>query len=176
MRRRPYSNTAILFAASTVILIAAATATKAGNHGCARCGREQSCQKVCRLVREEKKVNIVCWGCKCEDFCLPGHSDRDCKHCEAVCETDECNQDGVCSKAKPFVWYDWLPGCSKGIATKNKLMKKTVVKTIPSYKWIVEDLCSQCLKQCDGGAPPTGTPIPPPPPVPGAKVVYGRVE
>jgi hypothetical protein len=176
--RNPFcSPLAIVLSFGTALIIAAASATKAGNHGCAHCGREQSCQKVCRLVCEEKKVNVVCWGGKCEDFCLPGHSQRDGKHCEAACEAEACNQDGICSKPKPFVWHDWIPGCSKGSATKHKLMKKTVVKTVPSYKWVVEDLCPQCLNKCQNcEPPPSGAPVPPPPPAPGAKVVYGRVE
>jgi len=31
--------------------------------------------------------------------------------------------------------------------TRKKLMKKTVTKKIPSYKWVVEDLCKECLSK-----------------------------
>jgi hypothetical protein len=176
MRNLSYFTPALALAACAALAFAVGSATEAALHGCAHCGREESCQKICRLVCEEKKVNVVCWGSKCEDFCLPGHSHRDSKHCEDVCEVEKCNEEEVCSKPRPFIWYDWIPGCSKGIATKKKLMKKTVVKTVPSYRWVVEDLCAQCLRQCEDAPPPAaGAPIPPPP-VSGAKVVYGRRE
>lgn len=174
MRTQSNGNLVIVPAFSIVLMVGLLSAARAGIHGCAHCGCERSCQKVCRLICEEKKVNVVCWGCKCEDFCLSGHSHRDCKHCEEVCEADACSKEGVCSHPKPFVWYDWIPGCSPGIATKKKLMKKTVVKTIPSYKWVVEDLCPQCVNKCQNCDPPSaGAPVPPPP-LPGAKLLYGR--
>ena len=47
----------------------------------------------------------------------------------------------ICSQSKDFVWYDWEPGCAKHIHTKKKLMKRTISKTIPGFKWVVEDLC-----------------------------------
>ena len=50
-----------------------------------RCGGP--CKKVCRLVCEEKKVEVVCWGCKCEDFCVPGPGCPTCEHCKCVCQT-----------------------------------------------------------------------------------------
>jgi hypothetical protein len=169
----------------TILLIAAlvafgtaslAPSTRAGIHGCARCGCDHGCQKVCRLVSEEKKVNVICWGCKCEDFCAPGHSHRDCKHCEEVCEDCECGPDAVHTKPKPFVWYDWIPGCSKQIYTKKKLMKKTVEKKVPSFKWVVEDLCPRCLQRYEQAPPPpAGVPVPRPP-LPNAKVVYTQPE
>jgi hypothetical protein len=61
------------------------------------------------------------------------------------------------------VWYDWIPGCAGGITTKNKLMKRTVVKRVPTYKWVVEDLCDGCERNCVGAAVPINVEIPPPP-------------
>lgn len=110
----------------------------AGEGNCAHCGCACACQKVCRLVCEEKKVEIVCWGCKHEDFCLPGPGERGCKHCETVCDDPT-----VCNKPKDFVWYDWIAGCAS-LHTKTKLMKKTITKKVPSYKYVVEDLCEGC--------------------------------
>jgi hypothetical protein len=132
----------------------------AGDH-CAHCGC-QDCERVCRLVREDKKVNITCWGCKCEDFCAPGKSCRDGRNCEEVC--DDCDGE-VCTAPKKFVWYNWVPGCAEHIYTKKKLMKKTVVKTIPSYKWVVEDLCPNCQGKCQCAEVEPGAKIPDPPPV-----------
>ena len=36
-----------------------------------------------------------------------------------------------------------MPGGAK-IYTKTKLMKKVETVTVPSYKWVVEDMCVQC--------------------------------
>jgi hypothetical protein len=130
-----------------------------GGDRCAHCGC-QGCEQVCRLVREDKKVSITCWGSKCEDFCSPGKSCRQDRHCEEVC--DECDGE-VGAAPKKFFWFDWMPGCARNVYTKKKLMKKTVEKKIPSYKWIIEDLCPAC--QAKWGAAPIepGVPIPQPP-------------
>jgi len=141
--------------------------------GCHHCGCHRPCEKVCRLVREEKKVTIVCWGCKCEDFCDPGKSYRGCLNCEEVCIEDEAAEGDIpCSASKNFVWYDWTPGCVKGIYTKKKLMTKTIEKKIPSYKWVVEDLCSDCECKCLATQIEPGIIVPLPPEV-NAKMVYG---
>jgi hypothetical protein len=122
---------------------------QAGDGCCDRCGCTANCRKLCRLVCEDKKVEVVCWGCKCEEFCVAGPSKPGCKHCECVCGTcDEKGSDSaVCAKPKRFVWFNWLPGCAQ-CYTRTKLMKKTVTVTVPSHKWVVEDLCSQCAAAC----------------------------
>jgi len=109
-----------------------------GEGCCAHCKCQCECQKVCRLVKEEKKVEIVCWGCKHEDFCLPGPNQRCDKHCETVCDDAT-----ICTTPKNFVWYEWIPGCAT-MQSKTKLMKKTITKKIPSFKYVVEDLCEKC--------------------------------
>ena len=118
---------------------------QAGEGCCAQCGCQAQCNKVCRLVCEEQKVTVTCWGCKQEDFCLPGHNKRACEHSEVVC--DECGDtagaSSVFTKPKNFVWADWIPGCAT-FHTKTKLMKKTVTKKVPGFKWVVEDLCATC--------------------------------
>lgn len=135
----------------------------AGHGHCSHCRCQSSCRKVCRLVCEEKKVEVICLGGKCEDFCLPGPSKRGCRHCEELCATcPSCAKDGVVAGPKKFVWYEWIPGCAK-LHTKNKLMKKVETKKIPSYKWVVEDLCGRCEGNCLGAAVPADAEIPPPP-------------
>jgi hypothetical protein len=103
------------------------------------------------LVCEEEKVEIVCWGCKCEDFCLPGPSKPSCKHCKCVCA--ECDENGdktaICTKPKRFIWVNWLPSYAK-IYSRTKLMRKTVTVTVPSYRWVTEELCSRCAAVCNG--------------------------
>lgn len=113
--------------------------------GCRHCGCHNGCRKVCRLVCEEKKVEITCWGSKEEEFCIPGPSRPGCKHCETVCAECDDKHDPKSPLVLPkkFVWTEWIPGCAK-VHTRKKLMKRTITKTIPSYKWVVEDLCDQC--------------------------------
>lgn len=122
---------------------------------CASCGCRTGCEKVCRLVHEDKKVPVVCWGAQKEDFCIPGPSAPGCWHSETVC--DECGTPGArqpdCVKAKIFAWRDWLPGCAT-IHTKTKLMKKTVATKAPSFHWVVEDLCETCRSRAVAGAVP----------------------
>ena len=153
--------------------IALAKDAMAGGGHCAHCGCQAATQKVCRLVKEEKKVELVCWGCQSEDFCLPGPSKRGCQHREIVCDDCEENADSHApqAKAKKFVWTDWIPGCSATVHTKKKLMKKVVTKKVPSYKWVVEDLCSQCDADCIGASVSPGDRMPMPP-VADAKLRY----
>lgn len=142
----------------------------AGEHGCLRCGcRDQKCCKVCRLVKEDRKITTTCWGMKDEDFCVPAPSTPDCKHCEPVCQTDP--KSGVTSCQKRLVWTSWIPGCGGDVMTRHKLMKKTVTKTVPSFKWVVEDLCPKCVAACEPITVPDGTTVPQPPRVRNAVVV-----
>ena len=131
---------------------------------CAHCGHEGDCQKICRLVTENRKVTITCWGVQSEDFCDPCPSERGCEHCEMVCDESHAPI-APCVRPKRFVWTEWLPTGTRRIYTKKKLMKKTVTKTIPSYKWVVEDLCTQCEPSCQSVTVPPDTKIPPVPAV-----------
>ena len=153
-----------------------AVRTCAGGHGCAQCGCTMECEKVCRLVCEEKKVEVVCWGCKSEDFCNPGPSKPGSKHCEPVCGNcgEQADPKEPHSAPKKFVWREWIPGCAK-VYTNKKLMKLTTTKTIPSYKWVVEELCRTCAAKCASATPAAGAEIPPAP-AGDAKVVPVRRE
>jgi len=156
-----YMNRLALVLLATAVLAVAAKAGEGLFGHCAHCGCQENCCKVCRLVCEEKKVEVVCWGCECEDFCVPGPSKPGCKHCEIVC--DECAADSkVHSHAKKFVWTEWIPGCAE-IHTKKKLMKKTIVKKVPSYKWVVEDLCKDCEAKAPAAPIQPGMVVPKPP-------------
>lgn len=149
--------------AGLACLVISATGVRAGGGGCAHCGCYEACHKTCRLVCEDKKVPVTCWGCKTEDFCVPGPSTPGCEHCDTVC--DECSNDPKApySQAKRFIWTEWIPGGCAKVVTKKKLMKKTVTKTVPSYKWVVEDLCPECEARCQTVQVPAGTAIPPAP-------------
>jgi hypothetical protein len=39
------------------------------------------------------------------------------------------------------------------MATKKVLLRKTVTKTVPSYRWVVEDLCGNCREKIKAAAP-----------------------
>lgn len=139
----------------------------AGEHCCAHCGCYDGCHSVCRLVKEEKKVETICWASQCEDFCVPCPSKRGCKNCLEI-DCGERPEDECCEWCCPpprLVWFDWIPGCAK-IFTKRKLMKKVVTTKIPSYKWVVEDLCAQCEAKSPSAEPEPGAKIPPPPAAP----------
>ncbi|MDZ4821659.1 MAG: hypothetical protein SGJ20_22090 [Planctomycetota bacterium] len=132
--------------------------------GCAHCGCSEPCNKVCRLVKEEKKVKVICWGTKCEDFCVPGPSTPGCTHCEEVCtDCDSCNDRAAHGAPTKFVWTDWIPGSCSKVYTKKKLMQKIVTKKVDSYKWVVEDLCPACDAQAVSVKPAEGAEVPAPP-------------
>lgn len=137
--------------------------------GCAKCGCHSPCQKICRLVKEEKKVTTTCWGLKCEDFCLSDPSVRCREHCKTICEDGDC-KDGVHGAPKRFVWTEWIPSCSAEVHQRKKLMKRTVTTKVPSFKWVVEDLCEKCQKDCEVVQVADVSQIPPLPSV-DAKVV-----
>ena len=129
---------------------------------CEQCGAPGGCRRSCRLVMEEKKVTVTCWASQSEDFCLPKPSKPDCKHCELVCDEGP-DGDCQCVKPKKFVWTEWIPGCGAKPYTKQKLMKKTITKKVPSYKWVVETLCDDCRERCPSVQAPPGAEVPLPP-------------
>lgn len=162
---------AITPAAALVASLLLAVGAIAGDC-CSHCGCN-SCRKVCRLVCEDKKVDVVCWGCLCEDFCLPKHDKRGCEHCKMVCAdcTKPREPGAPYVKPKRFVWTDWCPGCAT-MHTKKKLMKKTETVTVPSFKWVVEDLCPNCEGACDVAAVGPQDTVPEPPEVADATLLY----
>ena len=143
------------------IAVLAAASVVAGDGLCRHCRRSAACCQVCRLVKEEKKVAITCWACEEEPFCVPGPSHKVCKHVDYVC--DESRPGEPCAKPKKFVWTEWLPSCNSKIFTHKKLMKKVETKKIPSYKWVVEDVCEACQKELQVAELPTDAAVPLPP-------------
>jgi len=97
---------------------------------CKHCGCDASCQKVCRVICEVKKVPKVTYDCECEDFCIPGKSCR-------TTVRDECG----CKK------HIYTPGCGH-VRTRTKLVKHEEMEEKVVYKWVVEDLCCGCKERC----------------------------
>lgn len=145
MKSRTHDMTVSL-ALSLTLIACTSTFVRAGLDCCTRCGQEAQCQKVCRWVTENKKVTTTCWGFQTEEFCDPCPSDRGCEHEEYVCNESQ-DSNAPCVQPKRFVWTEWLPTGARHIYTKKKLMKRTVTKTVPSHKWVVENCCSQCLEK-----------------------------
>jgi hypothetical protein len=151
----------VLLSAATLAGVFASYVLAAECGCCSGCGCSVGCQKVCKLVCEEKKVEVVCWGCKCEDFCVPGPSCRGSQHCETVCETcGDKESEGICVEPKAKVWYEWIPGCSAKKYTKTKLMRGVTTIKVPSHKWVLEDLCADCVARYQSPAVAPGTQLP----------------
>jgi len=120
--------------AAAVVAVAASIAW-AGDC-CQRCGCDCQPRKVCRLTCEEKETPCVTYSCQCEDFCVPGPSQK----CGCTCEVG-C--DG-CQKCQP----NYLPTCAKA-HTKKKLYKHVEMKKEKVYKWVVEYVCDHCAENCE---------------------------
>ena len=140
----------------------ATAGARSGVQICEHCQREACCEKICRLVPEDKKITVTCWGAKEEEFCVPGRSQRGCENCEWVCG-DDGDPKSPCSQPKKLFWTDWLPGNCGKVYTRTKLMKRTITKTVKSYKWVVEEVCAQCEADCPPTVidPQVELPIPP---------------
>ena len=76
-----------------------------------------------------------------------------CKHCETAC------QDGCEAKGKKFAWTD-IVTCFATRHTRKKLLRKTVTKKIPSYRWVVENLCDQCQSKTESTLSAAGVDMP----------------
>jgi len=166
----------VLFAAGASLVGWLSMNSRLSAHGhrrkCRHCGCENSCTKVCRLVKEEKKITSTCWGYECEDFCIPGPSEPECEHFETIdCRDKESKK--VCAEPKKLTWISWIPGSCTEVKTKRKQMKKTVTKKVPSFKWVVEDLCAECKSETKPVEVPSDTKIPKPPKEAGAEFIPG---
>jgi hypothetical protein len=159
-----------------LIFSGAVQAVTNGLCSCAHCGRSSACQKTCRLVCEEKKVEVIHFGCQCEHFCIGGPSKPGCQHCECLPGSSDANCDCTSPIAAPkkFLWTEWIPG-GASVFTKKKLMRKTETVTVKSYKWVVEDVCQQCDLVTTGADITPGVDIPAPP-IAGARLKFGTIE
>jgi hypothetical protein len=83
----------------------------------------QKCQvkKVCRVVCEEKAVKTPKYTVECEDFCVPGRSQ---KHGCAHIPTGGC------------------------VRTRKTLVKTEEVKKVLSTRCVVAYLCERCCQSC----------------------------
>lgn len=129
-----------LVCCATLLLVSAGAVARAGDC-CHHCGCQCTCNKVCRVVCETKKVTKPEYDCECEEFCIPGKS-------ECCVTFDECGK-----KQKVY-----SPTCGK-VRTRVKLVKTMKTEEVKTYRWVVEDLCANCAKACEGQhalPPPSG--------------------
>jgi hypothetical protein len=139
--------------------------------GCAHCGcKSHSCRRICRLVCETRKITTTCWGMACEDVVLPGPSEPVCRQCDIV-NPQSAQDRNLVAQPKRRVWTLWRPSEGPDVVTKRKLMKKSVSKTVPSYRWIVEDICGNCLAGLEPVTPAAGMELPPLPQVAGLQII-----
>ena len=127
---------------------------------CCHCGENCGVRKVCRLKDSTRKIEKLCFGCQCEDYCISGKACRGCLHCENNCEQNcECQQQcddccKECKEKKPWCclkWFDFKPLCAE-VRTKKKLIMYKATKEVPSWKWEVEEVCASCCPQCNCAA------------------------
>jgi len=132
----------LLIGGALMVLLVAGASVRGGGLCCHHCGCECPVQKVCRVVCEMKEVTKTCYDCKCEDFCVPGKSQRcpKCNQCECDCDCGGC-------KFGTKTW-DWIPGCAN-VKTKKVLIKYEKKVKVPTYKYVVEYLCPTCHSQCE---------------------------
>lgn len=135
-------------------------------HHCARCGGCNGCCQVCRLVCKEKELKVTCWASECKPFCVPCPSCQGGKNAECV----DCAHGGN-GGSKKLVWWDWCPGDAK-VHSKKVLLKKEVKKKVPSYEWVIENLCAACQSAGEAQPIPPGADVPPPPKS-AARVLHG---
>jgi hypothetical protein len=118
-----------------MMIVALSASASSADCCCQDCGCSCQTGKICRLVREKKKVPKVTYTSECEDFCVPGPS----KRCGYTCECEDDCTCGLHSHRKTI----WEPTCAK-VRTRSKLVKKEETKEVDSWKWVVEDLCPKC--------------------------------
>jgi len=77
-----------------------------------------------------KEVSKPVYECKCEDFCIPGRS---------ICCKSPCDCPGKCCKDHTI--YKPTCGC---VRSRTVLVVKKETKKVPSYKCVVEEVCTHC--------------------------------
>jgi len=98
---------------------------------CERCGCQQQCRKVCRLVCDTKEVKETCYSLVCEDYCQPGPP--------ACCAKSKCNGCSSCAHGTTVT-------CGP-VRTRARLVKREITRKIPITKCVIETLCNGCCDQ-----------------------------
>jgi len=194
-------RTTVSLMAATLCLAMALPASAAGTRGagcgvgqncgapscCADCGCNQHCRKVtCQIICDYEEVEIKCWDCKCEDFCLPipvlGSCLNGCgkSGCDPSCKNGSCGAGGCdvgcgsgCGSSCGAKGHCGNGQCHPAVTcghprTKKKLMLRTVTVKKPVYKCVTKYLCGGCAVEAETVAPEASVPAPVPAPAPKA--------
>jgi hypothetical protein len=142
------------------------------------------CGPVCVLECYDKEVEVVCWKCECEDFCLPGHCCLGCKNsCDPCCGKGNggAAKGGACQKGgcglfgrccgKLFCWKDESPAGCPTHHHRKVLYRKIEIVKVPAYRWVIQS-CKGGDKVPAGAVLPAEGDIPAPPPVDAAQLRY----
>ncbi len=138
--------------AAAALLAGAATAGDFCNKSacCNKCGGQITCKIVCEM----KKVEKIVWAVECEPICAanPG-----CKHgcdaCNTVRGSNDCGGCGKCGPCAELLSRPLVkPHCTPPRCRK-KLVKKTIVCEVPTYKCVPVSCCPCCGNDsdCDAG-------------------------
>ena len=106
--------------------------------GC-ECGTE--CGKICKLVCTTRTIKAIAYAFECDSVCIPGPSEKGCRHCDTVTDGKECDCECGQSPMAIFRWTDWNPGCAE-VRDRKKLVKYEATKEVCSFKWEVVDGCA----------------------------------
>jgi hypothetical protein len=130
-------------------------------------------RKSAGLSARTRRSTLHTGGILDEDFCLPKHNKPNCEHCKMVCTDCDapCDPKAPYVGPKRFVWTDWIPGCAT-MHCRRKLYKKVETQKVPSFKWVVEDLCPHCESNCDVAEVSPEDKVPAPPQMADAKLLY----
>ena len=115
-----------------VLLASPCAVLRAGAPCCDGCGCQPCTRKVCRLVCEPKEETKKVYSCKCEDFCIPGRS---------ICCKKPCDCHWWCCLCCDHYTYKPTCGC---VRTRVVPVITTETKKVPSYKCVVEEVCTRC--------------------------------
>ncbi|HVX59935.1 MAG TPA: hypothetical protein VHC19_05030 [Pirellulales bacterium] len=140
-----------------VVLVHAVSIAEASHNHCQHCDSCQNCRKVCRLICGKKEVVKPVYSYDRDYFCIPERSEK-------CGEAWTCNFLGM--KCRRPVYK---PTCAS-VHSKRVLVKKEVVKEVPEYRWVVEDVCCRCGERIDGTQRPATAPKP------ATALFGGRVE
>lgn len=97
------------------------------------CGCDAGPKYRCRLVCTMKSELTYEYAEECKPYCNLGPSDK-------------CGKKRVCDDSFfGFHWETiWKPSCECKVRTKNTLVKIPVVKQVPVYSCVVEQVCGDC--------------------------------
>ncbi len=109
---------------------------------CARCGKTKGQQAICRPIYTTMQVEYTEWDCVPEVVGLPRRSlfplfpPQGGKGASDIADSDACCGDTPADTV----------GCK--VRCRNKLVRKTLVKEVPVWKYVIEYVCCQCRDGC----------------------------